>query len=120
MTVPGWKVVFFLVVVFLAAAEEEEEVEEEEAAGAQMEDLEEDREEGLEEVAHPGMEVLDVEEVDHLGMLVQMGFPHLLHAAAQTEAGLLLHYWVRDLGPGLGPQSPASPARASRRGPAPP
>ena len=119
MTVPGWKVVFFLVVVFLAAAEVEEEVEEE-AAGAQMEELEEDREEVLEEVAHPGMEVLDVEEVDHLGMLVQMGFPLLRRAAVQTEVGLLLHCWVLDLGPTLGPQSQASPARASRRGPAPP
>ena len=89
MTALGWKVVFFSAVVFLAAAEE---AVEEEAAGAQMEDLEEDREEGLEEVAHPGMEVLDVEDVDHLGMMVRMGFPRLLHAAVQTEAGLLLHY----------------------------
>ena len=86
MTAPEWKVVFFSAVVFLAAAEEEAV---EEAAGAQMEDLEEDREEGLEEVAHPGMEVLDVEDVDHLGMMVRMGYPRLLHAAVQTEAGLL-------------------------------
>ena len=76
----------------MASAEEGEEVEEEEAAGAQMEDLEEDREEGLEEVARPGMEGLDVEVVDHLGMLVQMGFPLLRRAAVQIEAGLLLHY----------------------------
>ena len=75
----------------MAAAEEEVAVEE--AAGAQMEDLEEDREEGLEEVAHPGMEVLDVEDVDHLGMMVRMGFPRLLHAVVQTEAvPRLLHY----------------------------
>ena len=87
MTAPEWKVVFFLVVVFLAAAEEEVAVEE--AAGAQMEDLEEDREEGLEEVAHPGMEVLDVEDGVHLGMLVRMGYPRLRHAVVQTEAGLL-------------------------------
>ena len=86
MTAPEWKVVFFLVVVFLAAAEEEAV---EEAAGAQMEDLEEDREEVLEEVAHPGMEVLDVEDVVHLGMLVRMGYPRLRHAVVQTEAGLL-------------------------------
>ena len=78
----GWKVVFFLVVVSWAEAEVEEE--EEEAVGEQMVDPEE----VLVVEAHPGME--DAEEVGHPGMLVQMGFPRLLHVEVQIEDGLLV------------------------------